>query len=235
MKKGVWITSGYLIILLIAMVINALTASGQVGQRLSSYMDQEGLKPVITQMNADEVLGKYKYNGKPFMEYVSKMHYDGASGGGMSAYGEHFGFQNDFRAGKREDESWATYTNTVYFDIMLEGLELPCGISFGETFSEVLRKLNVTKNPEKNFVPDPSDETVMTLFSEEGATLKVSDMRNESGKFGYVLEYARTYTSDHRKGRDTLVTQSMMLAFDKESGQFSRFLLLVTEEYPMNP
>ena len=68
MKKSIWIASGYLVIMLVAAVVNALTVPNMIMKNFSSYLDKEGFVSGMDREAFLDFVKDYQYQGNSVVE-----------------------------------------------------------------------------------------------------------------------------------------------------------------------
>lgn len=184
----------------------------------SQFLDSENFVPGISQGNFIKQMERYRYNGISITNIIGGFHYDGENGGGYSAGGELFWFRNDYKAKDNE----ANYSNLLGTKVQLGGLELPYGIKFEDSLSDVFQKIGITVDPYDDFYADQDLHANMTLYRDNKVTLVFQNLKRAqpSGEYvmPYVLIYSETYTTNRADGRNVTVERTVMFSFVDEAG-----------------
>lgn len=208
--------------------------SNETADTFSAYLDQEHFVPELSQGAMIDQMTKYSYQGTPIGELCTGFHYDGISGGGYNAFGEDFGYLNDYS--QTSDGKYADYRNRLFTKLPLEGLSIPFGITFEDDLCQVMEKLGYPIDPVTEFSPDYPYDTLMTLYRDEDATVELTDYTGSSvTTFSYELRYTETYSYLQSSGKTiATVTRHVILRFAPETYQLSYLELEVSEHYPIN-
>ncbi len=200
----------------------------------SQYLDNENFVPGLSQSEFIDQVDKYSCEGDPLSEITMGMYYDGDFGGGYKAMGEKCGYENYYVAAN--DRKTASYSNSFYTDIPLDDLTLPCGITFDDTLSTLLKKLGVNFDPKDDFISDKENEGTMTLKSDEGSELKLVNnllLADESDKplYDFTLRYTEKYKTTRGDGKESDVTRTVIIFFTDENYKLGRLELSVVERF----
>ncbi|MBQ8439907.1 MAG: hypothetical protein IJX19_04540 [Clostridia bacterium] len=200
---------------------------------LSQFFVNEGLVPGLSQRDMRLNMEKYSYQGEKLTEIVAGMHYDGLSGGGLSANGELFGYNNDYD--HPQDSDYANYNNSFYTKVSLDGLTLPLEISFGDSVATVIEKLGFAEDALDGLVLGEEkslyhDGKIGVTLLYNGALEETPNSTNDS-KFSYVLQYKKMYESTRASGNPVTVTETMKLSFVGEGDPLAYFYVEVNENY----
>ena len=183
----------------------------------TDFLDTENFVHSSSQISFREQVEQYTYDGEQLKDLVNVTMFDGLTGGGCSADGEHFGYTNNYE--RKLFSRKVTYTNSFYTKVALDNLTLPYGIDFDDTITEVFEKMDVTLDAEQDFVADDEkkDATIMTLYEEDGRTLVLrnylQDKSTKKHTYNFVLTYQETYRSTRSSGKKTNVTRTVTLSF----------------------
>ena len=208
--------------------------SSETAGAFSAYLEQEHFVPELSQGAMIDQMTKYSYQGTPIGEICICFHYDSANGGGYNAFGEDFGYLNDYS--QTSDGKHADYRNRLYTKLPLEGLTIPLGITFADDLRQVMEKLGYPIDPLTEFSPDYPYDTLMTLYRDEDATVELKDYADSAvTTFSYELRYTETYSYLRSSGKTiATVTRHVILRFAPETYQLSYLELEVSEHYPIN-
>ena len=184
----------------------------------SQLLDIENFVPGISQGDFIEQMSRYRCGSIPITDFIAGFHYDGFTGGGYRAGGEFFGFENCYEAIDND----ANYSNQFWTKVQLNGLELPYGIDFDDSLTEVLQKIGITVDPYTAFSADENSSTDMTLYRDNDESLVFKDMKRAQefveNEMPYVLIYTETYATKRADGRNATVERTVKLSFlDKDS------------------
>lgn len=177
------------------------------------------------------------YEGKNIKEAAPGYFYDSQSGGGYRSQGNQFGISNDYT--RSPDRTRATSYNSLYTYVPLEGLDLPYGITFTSTLSDVLQKSGFGTGPYNNFISDADTPGVMTLYYDGAASLTLTDFAKkpntpENNKFTFNLNYTEAYKVTLTDGRIADVTRTFSMSFSGAEDTVSFISMRVQMEYPLN-
>ena len=203
----------------------------------SEYLDNENFVAGLSQIYLDAQMEKYSYEGKNVSESVNRVYSDGNYGGGVAAYGGHFAFFNEYR--KAEDGKSATCANHFYTKVQLEGLTLPYGITFEDTITTVLQKLDIDMDPESDFVSDEENAGTMTLQSDGVSSLELIKCRlltktPKENSYDFELKYTETYHNTREDGRTSVVTRYVILSFTDGNSKLDKLNMTIIEKYNLN-
>lgn len=197
---------------------------------IAEFFVTENLVPGLSQSDLCLNMEKYSYQGEKITEIVAGMHYDGLSGGGLSANGELFGYNNDYD--HPQDLAYANYNNSFYTKVPLDGLTLPLEISFGDSVATVIEKLGFAEDAldglvsgEKKTLYHDGQVTVTLLYDEAA--------KESSSVYSYVLEYQKVYESTRASGTPVTVTETMKFSFEGEGDPLAYFYVKVNENYKL--
>ena len=202
-------------------------------EAFSEFLDNENFVTDLSQGDLIEQLGKYKYNGKKVTDVAIGANYDSEYGGGVTASADFFGYENYFYQTEKETK----YSNSFYTMVALNGLKLPYGIDFEDNLSEVFQKLDIGKDPYKNFVADADSKTDMTLYTNGDVTLVFRDLKRTDAPVEYErpyeLVYSETTSAVLSDGRTKTTQRTVKLAFhdkdDNVADTLGRFEMSVVE------
>ena len=201
----------------------------------TAWLDSEGFVPSMSQSEIMQKMDIYIYNDESVNDATLGYFYDGKYGGGYSAFGEHFGFHNDYTASK--NGKTADYSNSFYTKVPLDGLALPYEIEFGDTLRDALRKLGIAQKLPSNFIPDKGTDSTMTLYQDERYTLVFNNftLSKESIETDapYELIFTENYTFTRGGGIESNVTRTIKFAFTSVTNKLHEFSVKVNENYPL--
>ena len=103
----------------------------------------------------------YSYNGEPITEIIVGCYDDDEYGGGYSASGERFGFENRYRV--NDAEGYSDYYNSFYTKVELDGLSIPYSIKFTDTLDDAIGKIGISFDFENNY--DKNENSSISLYS----------------------------------------------------------------------
>ena len=199
---------------------------------LAQFFKDENFVPGLSQSDLMKQLDMYFYQGQKITDIIHGIHYDGSSGGGLSANGELFGYTNDYN--RPQDSDRADYENSFYCKVPLEGLTLPLEIAFGDSLATVCEKIGLSEDPtqdlvsgEKKTLYHDGQVAITLLYNEE---LKQTAYTNDSN-FSYVLQYQKVYESTRASGKPVIVTETLKFRFVGEGNPLTYFYVEVNENY----
>lgn len=194
-------------------------------EMLAQYLDDVHFVPQRSQGELMDQMEQYTYNGKTVLALSEGVFYDGPYGGGFDGNGELCGFHNSYWM--TEDYGHATYSNSMYTSVPLEGLELPLEITFGDTLQTVLEKLQVR-------APQNTGGTQI-LCSDEDRKLELTENKTPSEEDPYAcrLKYTQTYRTTHDDGTVADVTRTVIMSFQDTGSRLGLFEMSVEEYYPV--
>lgn len=205
-------------------------------EELAQYLDHMHFVPQLSQGDLMDQMEQYTYNGKTALELSQGVFYDGPHGGGFDGSGELCGFHNSYQT--TEDGQCATYANSMYTRVPLEGLELPLGITFDDTLQTVLHKLQLDADPQsiqgtRNLCSD--GDTVIALTTNE-LLPSIPGIAGETENLQYAcrLEYTQTYETTRGDIDPAEVTRMVTMYFKEGSGRLAYFEMSVKERYKRN-
>lgn len=201
----------------------------------TTWLDNEGFLPAMSQSEIIEKMDGYTYNGQSVNDAAVGCHYDSPYGGGYTADGENFGFANDYMTS--EDGKTADYANSFYTKVSLNGLTLPFGIEFEDALHDVLAKLGITANLPSNFTPDDGADVAMTLYNDERYTLVFKNLYLSKEPIAvdipYELVFTENYTFTRESDRESNVTRAIKLKFAPNENVLHEFSVEIRENYKL--
>ena len=195
---------------------------------LSQFFVNEGLVPGLSQRDMCLNMEKYSYQGEKITEILPGEHGDGLGGGGYSANGTLFGFNNWYWYSQESNS--ASYSNSFYSKIPLDGLTLPLEIAFGDSLETVCKKMGLSEDCREGLVSGEkkslyqNGQVTVTLFYDEAA-------KESSSVYSYVLEYQKVYESVRAGEKPVTVTETMQFCFKGEGDPLAYFYVKVNENY----
>lgn len=188
----------------------------------AKYLDDVNFVAGLSQRDFISQVEKYSYNQTPILG----SHYDGLLGGGWSAGGAEYGFANDYKL--TEDKEYANYSNSLYTTVKLDGLELPFGIDFDDTFTTALQKLGIDMDLQE----DLSEMGTMILYRDDRSSFQLTNSTMPAiRQCDCVLTYTENYQYTMKDGRDSDVTRQIVLAFSNDSDKLGFFKISVNEKF----
>lgn len=177
------------------------------------------------------------YEGKNIKEAVPGYFYDSQSGGGYRSQGSQFGISNDYT--RSSDRTHATSYNSLYTYVPLEGLDLPCGITFKDNLATILQKIGLDLDYTRNFISYTGTPGVMVLYYDGTTFLTLVDMAqypnaSDSNTFSFSLGYTETYEVTLADGRIADVTRTFSMSFSGSEDTLSFISMSVQMKYPLN-
>ena len=206
----------------------------------SEFLDNEGFVAGVSQGDFMQLMSKYTYDGTPIYDsqMTDGMFYDGLNGGGFTAYGEYFTYNNDYY--ESFDRSYVKYGNMLSTRVELGGLDFPYGITFSDTLEKVINKIGLENNPYDNFVADKDSATNMTLYVKDGESLIFQNLKMTDAAIDYEMPYVLEYsdvTDAYSDSEYTItVTRKVIMRFaDNDNSMIlSEFEMSVYEEKKLN-
>ena len=195
---------------------------------LSQFFVNEGLVPGLSQRDMRLNMEKYSYQGEKITEILPGEHGDGLGGGGYSANGTMFGFNNWYWYS--QDSNSASRSNSFYSKIPLDGLTLPLEIAFGDSLETICKKMGFSEDCREGLVSGEkkslyqNGQVTVTLLYDEAA-------KESSSVYSYVLEYRKVYESTRASGTPVTVTETMEFSFEGEGDPLACFYVQVHENY----
>lgn len=234
MKKSIWIASGYLVIMLVAAVVNALTVPNMIMKNFSSYLDKEGFVSGMDREAFLDFVKDYQYQGKSVVEemmYEDEPDRSGVWGGIKGCFVYNLSTIEETEKGKQ-----VSIRNSLHVRVPLEGLEQPFGIPFGATMTEALQKMGIHTDPYEILDLGPKKYGTKTLYETGSETLTL--WREEWSPLdpgGHPDYHFRLVYAEKTYDGDDVVTRSMAMEFDRENDLFYVLELGVSETYYMDP
>lgn len=227
-------------ILTLVMLLTALTGCSipfgardhKVLSDLSEYLNDIQFVPGLSQSKFISLIEQCTYNGTRLTEIALPMHYDGTTGGGLMGSVKEFGFRNEYKA--NDMLICATYTNSLYTEVQLEGFRMPYDIEMGDSLEAVMEAFGIAFDLQDDFKPDKIAGTDMTLYRNRDSTLIFRNLQREKKSADDELPFVLTYTEKYYTQYDqyenrTPVKRVIKLYFDAENATLSRFEVSVKE------
>ena len=195
--------------------------------------------PLLPDTTLEDFLSTYTYNGTSIADIVKVLlNADGANSHLTRYRGtvDEKNFEFIIESYETSDRKYNNLRKTFLTEVLLDGFELPCGITFGESISDVLQKLGIRFDPEKDFKVKKRDNGAMTLYRNDQFCIQFIDCELSSAEFypGYVLQYEEYSPSTQAvTGRETTVTRTVRLSFDEQS-ELDHFEISVKECWEIN-
>ena len=205
-------------------------------EEFAEYLDDMYFVPQLSQGDLMDQMEKYTCNGKTVLELSQGFFYDGPHGGGIDVNGELCGFSNSYWT--TDDGEYATYSNSMYTSVPLDGLELPLEITFDDTIQTVVNKLQLAvdyQSIEGTSVLCSDGDTVIELTKHDLQS-ELLGITGETGnsRYAYTLEYTQTYQTPRGDGNLAEVTRSVIMSFEEGSGRLGFFKMTVKEYYKVD-
>ncbi len=194
---------------------------------LSEYLTDEG----YTDTKEETLIGivsKYSYEGISLPKLIPGAVYEGMDnsggmdgGNGTIRYRHHFSYP--------EDGNNINY-NYFYTQVPLDGLTLPCGITFEDPVSDVLKNFGIDFNP-NSFTPDSENNRMKaTLLTSEDASLvfynyNYSDLADYADK--YTLQFTDIYYWERWDGAKFPYERELFFYFN-DSGKLCRVWMQIS-------
>lgn len=177
------------------------------------------------------------YEGKNIKEAVPGYFYDSQSRGGYRSQGSQFGISNDYT--RSSDRTHATSYNSLYTYVPLEGLDLPCGITFKDNLATILQKIGLDLDYTRNFISYTGTPGVMVLYYDGTTFLTLVDMAqypnaSDSNTFSFSLGYTETYQVTLTDSRIADVTRTFSMSFSGNENTLGHVSMSVQTKYPLN-
>ncbi len=189
--------------------------------RFSQYLDKLGMVHGVSQSSFINRFRQYKYDGNSIVDIATWCYYDGIDGGGSELQGEVFSLKNDY---KQSEDNVVTYTNSFRALAPLEGLEMPYGISFGQSVNELLQKMGAEVDLNENFIKK-------TLYSDSSTSLQIIRRDQTYGGYNLEINYTSSYEALRSDGITSAVTRNLTLLFEEQGSSLCSLSANVIEEY----
>jgi hypothetical protein len=190
------------------------------------FLNKENFVHGISQADFEKQMETYSYNGEPITEIIVGCHEDDQYGGGYSASGERFGFENRYRA--NDSEGYSDYYNSFYTKVALDGLSMPYGIKFTDTLNDVINKIGINIYPDEQF--EDKEHCISIPYGEKSSISLYSVLVADDGnEYDYVIEYTETYDITYKTGSSAKVTRTVSLWFSGSYQMFSALCVKVNE------
>ena len=176
----------------------------------SAYLDELKILPGRTQEEFAEQFATYSYKGEALIgEYsdLSRGKLYQIYVGDNSIQPKFMDFTFSHVVGDKEEDL------ELYIGFPIENLDLPFGITFDDTMTTALVKLDITRIPPfSNFIPDADNSTKMTLYKDDTRSLAYMS-HSMCSPVNEGLLYTESYTYTNEQGVEVAVTRSIELYF----------------------
>lgn len=190
----------------------------------SDFLDREGFVKGMSQGQLLALAEKYAEGLDPAIVPVY-CHYDGEYGGGCSASGELFGYENDYRA----KDGKVRYTNSLYTAVEIKDLVLPGGITFDDSVGDALEKLGIDRDIYQKTVMEHSSTTYLEklpLYNKDGISLVFTNWAMTRLPVETLYHYIITYSE-----KVGTVTRTVTLSFLDGHNKLGLVEISVVDEY----
>lgn len=228
------------IILTLVMLLTALTGCAmpfgardhKVLSDLSEYLNDIQFVPGLSQSEFTSLLEQCTYNGTMLTEIALPIQYDGTRGGGLMGSAKEFGFHGEYKV--NDMFRHATYTNSLYTEVQLEGFRMPYDIELGDSLEAVMEAFGIAFDPQDDFKPDKIAGTDMTLYKNNDSTLVFRNLQRKKKSADDELPFVLIYTEKYYTQYDQLenrtpVKRVIRLHFDAENATLTQFEVSVKE------
>lgn len=201
----------------------------------SECLDSMNFVPSMWQGTLFDLAESLTYEGKNIADAAPGIFYDGQYGGGYRSQGNRFGFGNDYT--RSEDDTSATSDNYLYTYVPLEGMALPCGITFDDNLTTLLQKAGFDIDYHEDFISDETTPGVMTLFQDETIHLTLTDYSlttDKNDEYSYLLKYTEVYETPLTDGRVSTTIRKVAMAFTGMEDTVGFVSLGIQMQYPLN-
>ncbi len=185
----------------------------------AKFLDREGFVRGMSQGQLLDLAEKYAEGLDPAIVPVY-CHYDGEFGGGCSASGELFGYENYYY----NNEGEVRYANSFYAAVEIESLVLPYGIKYGDVIGDVLEKLAIDRDIYKNTAA--FEGTKLELYNDGTISLTLVNHFLTDAPVDYLYDLELIYTDKI----DTL-TRTVTLSFSDSKKDLARIEIKTVDEY----
>lgn len=201
----------------------------------SEYLDSMNFVPGMWQGTLFDLAESLTYEGKNIKEAAPGCFYDGQYGGGYRSQGSRFGFANDYT--RSEDGASATSYNYLYTHVPLEGMALPCGITFDDNLTTLLQKAGFDLDYHEDFISDETTPGVMTLFQDDTIHLTLTNYSlttDKNDEYSYLIMYTEVYATPLTDGRVATATRKVTVSFTGMEDTVGFVSLRIQMQYPLN-
>ena len=192
----------------------------------SEFLEKENFIPELSQSKFEKQMSLYSYQGNPITEIIVGCHEDDEYGGAYVASDERFGFENRYRV--NDAEGYSDYYNSFYTKVALDGLSMPYGIKFTDTFDDAIGKIGIEIYPDEKF---QEEENCISIPYGENSSISLYNVliADDGDEYDYVVEYTETYDITYKTGSSAEVTRTVSLWFSGSYQMFSALRVKVNE------
>ncbi len=194
---------------------------------LSEYLTDEGYVGT-TEEDLNSIISRYSYQGTLISKLVDGAVYDGTdNSGGTQASHQYFGYHWHY---SYPENGESIHYNNFYTRVPLEGLTLPCRITFDDTVFDALKKFSLEFNPDSFVSDNQNNRMKATLLTSKEASLifynyNYSDLADYEYK--YALLFTDIYYFERWDGVKFPYTRELSLYFD-DSGKLCRVWMQIS-------
>ena len=190
----------------------------------SEMIASEGYEFGLSRGDFLKVLGKYSHEGKKITALVPAAYINNTSNEGCFAASNNYTYQSTIFT----DKSFATYTNAFTAYQSTDGLVLPFGLEFGDSYTEAAQKMNLDIDPLSLFSYDDRElsETI-TLYKTPSTSFEIYRLNRD---FNPPISYQYKYI--YAEKVSALTTRTVTFGFSSEGDHpLSFFNVIIAEDY----
>ena len=160
-----------------------------------------------------DVLSGFSYRGQSLIDFSTPRYFNNDQGKGFR--GNHADLNYGCVTASSGVAGLKAKTSSLTTRVEIENLNLPWGITMDDTLPQVLEKIGLELDVDKDFVADSGSKTKMTLLSSETAELTLNDLsRNTSAMYQYPYSLSFGCGEILNRGEDDEVMVTYMFSFN---------------------
>ncbi len=188
---------------------------------LSEYLTNEGYTGT-TEEALNSIISQYSYQGTLISKLVDAAVYDGTdNSGGTHASHQYFGYHWHY---SYPEDGKSVHYNNFYTRVPLDGLILPFGITFNDTFYDVLKKLGLEFNPGNEGI---NTEAALLTSGESALVFYYDSYVDYTVHVEYSLRFTDIYYWKRWDGAKFPYKRELTLNFD-DSGKLCRVWMQIS-------